>query len=48
MSNYTLGLATIEKINTFTTELEKGKKVKIVVVLKVTADGKKRIQEEIK
>ncbi|CAD8181071.1 unnamed protein product [Paramecium pentaurelia] len=42
------GLATIQKIETLTQTLENGKKQKIIVSLKVTQDGKKRINEEIK
>ncbi|CAD8104322.1 unnamed protein product [Paramecium primaurelia] len=40
---------TIEKINTFTQKFDDDRsKAKIVITLKVTADGKKRVIEEIK
>ncbi|CAD8121572.1 unnamed protein product [Paramecium sonneborni] len=40
---------TIDRINTFTQKFEDNRsKVKIVVTLKVTADGKKRVNDEIK
>ncbi|CAD8202025.1 unnamed protein product [Paramecium octaurelia] len=40
---------TIEKINTFTQKFEDNRsKAKLVVTLKVTDDGKKRVNEEIK
>ncbi|CAD8128319.1 unnamed protein product [Paramecium sonneborni] len=42
------GLATIQKIETLTQQLENRQKVKIIVSLKVTPDGKRRINEEIK
>lgn len=44
-----LDYVTIEKINTFTQKFDDDRsKVKIVVTLKVTTDGKKRVNEEIK
>ncbi|KAM3135824.1 hypothetical protein pb186bvf_012077 [Paramecium bursaria] len=42
------GLATIERVQTFTQQIDQARKAKIIVALKVTPEGKKRIHEEIK
>jgi hypothetical protein len=40
-------LVRITKINSFTHLTERGKRVKLVVNLELTADGRKRIEQEI-
>jgi hypothetical protein len=42
-----LDLVTITKINSFTLSIEGRKRVKLVVNLELTADGRKRIEQEI-
>jgi hypothetical protein len=42
------GLATITKIDSFTHQSERGKRVKLVVYLTVTKEGKVKIDEQVK
>lgn len=42
-----VGIVTITKVNSFTHLIEGRKKVKIVVTLEVTPEGKKRVEAEI-
>lgn len=47
METISPGLVTITKINSFTADLEGRKRVKLVVSLELTADGRKRIDQEL-
>ncbi|CAD8059952.1 unnamed protein product [Paramecium primaurelia] len=41
------GLITISKINSFTADIEGRKRVKLVIILQLTQDGKARINQEL-
>ncbi|CAD8185006.1 unnamed protein product [Paramecium octaurelia] len=41
------GIATITKINSFTLENDERKKVKLIVTLALTPEGKKRVDQEL-
>ena len=44
---YHLGIVTITKVNSFTHSIEGRKRVKLVVTLELTAEGKKRVEADI-